>query len=507
MRYVLGVDIGSFSSKGVLLDEEGVVLAVAQRKHEMRVPGPGLAEHDASEDWWEGFRTISQSLVAESGVDPKNIAGVGCSGIGPCVLPVTRDGEPLRPAILYGVDTRAKAEIDEMNALLGAEAVLARTGNPLTTQSVGPKILWLARHEPAVLRRAAKIVGCPTFLVHRLTGRWVVDHYGGSCYTPFYDLASRGWHRETVERFCPAGLLPDIAWTADIVGRVSPEASRQTGLAAGTAVIAGTIDSASEAMSVGVRSAGDLMVSYGTTAFFIQVNADLVVDRRFWAAPFLFEGTWSVMGGTATGGGLTQWFRKEVAGLADEDAVFEALMAEAQRSPPGANGIIVLPYFSGERTPINDPHARGIVFGLTLAHRRGDLYRGLIEGVGHAIRHNLDTFAEVQPPKRIYVAGGGVKNPVWTQCVSDIAGVRQQVRQHTIGAALGSAFLAGMGAGVFARDDIDRINPIVSEISPIEAHRARYVADHDTFKALYASTKGLMRRGAADSICVGGSEG
>jgi len=494
MRYLLGVDIGSFSSKGILLDEEGRIIAMAQRKHEMRVPAPGRAEHDAIEDWWDGFKILTRQLLAESNIDPVDIAAVGCSGIGPCALPVTEDGVPLRPAILYGVDIRAEKEIDELNTELGAEAVLARTGNPLTTQSVGPKIRWLQKHEPEVYARTERIVGCPTFLVHRLTGRWVVDHYGASCYTPFYDLAARTWHVDTVETVCPVDWLPDIAWTTDIVGHVSAEAARETGLAPNTPVIAGTVDAASEAVSVGVRQPGDLMIMYGTTAFFIQVNAKLVTDSRFWAAPFLFENTWSVMGGLATGGGLTQWFRKELTGLEDSDRAFEILAQDAAASPPGANGILTLPYFSGERTPINDPRAKGLIFGLTLAHSRGDVYRGLIEGIGHAIRHNLDTFAEVQPAEHIYAVGGGVKNDVWTQSVSDIAGVRQQVRRHTVGAALGSAFLAGLGAGIFQQDDIESINPAEAEIVPDIANRQGYDADHIAFQTLYRNNRDLMQR-------------
>jgi xylulokinase len=497
MRHLLGIDIGSYSSKGVLLDESGTIRATAQRKHDMRVPGPGLAEHDALQDWWEGFRTLSQRLILDSGINPSSITAIGCSGIGPCALPVTESGKPLRPAILYGVDTRAEAEIEELNAELGAPAVLDRTGNPLTTQSVGPKVRWLSKHEPDTFRKTARIVGCPTFIVHRLTGRWVVDHYGASCHTPFYDLAAKDWHHETIERICPVDWLPEIAWTTQIVGDVSAEAARQTGLAAGTPVITGTIDAASEAISVGVQKPGDLMIMYGTTAFFIQVNADLVVDSRFWAAPFLFENTWSLMGGLATGGGLTKWFLKEMTGLSDEDSSLQTLMEEALKSPPGANGILMLPYFSGERTPINDPQAKGLIFGLTLAHRRGDIYRALIEGIGHAIRHNLDSFAEIQPARSCYAAGGGVQNPLWTQCVSDIAGVRQNVRQQTVGAALGSAFLAGIGCGIFVPEDIDRINPIVSQIAPNEANRNRYEADHAAFKALYVNNRATMRRSRA----------
>lgn len=492
MRYLLGIDIGSFSAKSVLLDEKGRLVATAQRKHEMRVPGPGLAEHDAEADWWDGFRELSRRLIGDAEIDPGAIAAVGASGIGPCALPLDEKGNPLRRAILYGIDTRAQREIAELDELLGADVVFERNGNALTAQSVGPKIRWLQRREPEVYARARRVVGCPTYLVQRLTGRCVVDHYGASCYTPFYDLARRGWADDLIAGVCPADWLPEIAWTTDIAGTVTSDAAAATGLAAGTPVIVGTINAAAEAISVGVRSPGDLMIMYGTTAFFIQVNDQRAIDRRCWAAPYLFPDGWATMGGIATGGALTEWFRREIAGLGDEETAFEQLMEEAAAAPPGAKGLIVLPYFSGERTPINNPLAKGVFFGLTLAHHRGDLYRAVFEGIGHAIRHNLDTFAEVAPARRVYAVGGGVKNCVWTQCVSDISSVVQTVRAHTVGAALGSAFLAGVGASIFDRDDIETINPVQSVVSPRAELSARYEADHAAYLLLYERTRDLM---------------
>ena len=347
MQYLLGIDIGSFSAKGVLLDETGRIVATAQRQHEMRVPGPGLAEHDAEVDWWDGFRLLCRRLITDANIDAATIAAVAASGIGPCVLPVDAAGRPLRPAILYGVDTRASREIAELDALLGRDLVLARTGNALTTQSVGPKIRWLRHHEPEVYARTRRIVGCPSFLVQRLTGRYVVDHYGASCYTPCYDLATRDWAPDMLDGIGPVDWLPEIGWTTDIAGVVTTEAAAATGLATGTPVIVGTIDAAAEAISVGVGSPGDLMIMYGTTAFFIQVNDRLAVDRRCWAAPYLFRDCWATMGGIATGGALTEWFRSEIAGLEDDATAYDRLMEEAAASPPGANGLIVLPYFSG----------------------------------------------------------------------------------------------------------------------------------------------------------------
>ncbi len=494
MRYVLGIDIGSYSSKGVLLDSDGRILATVQRKHQMGIPGPGRAEHDAQSDWWEGFIELAQRLLAQTGINPADIAAVGCSGIGPCVLPVDDAGRPLRKAILYGVDTRAQAEIAELNTLLGEETVLARCGNALTTQSVGPKIRWLAKNEPEVYRKTDKIVGCSSYLIYQLTGRWVIDHYSASCYTPCYDLANGRWNDEMTRRICPPEWLPEIIWSSEIAGHISLAAAKITGLTAGTPVIAGTIDSASEAVSVGVQNAGDVMVMYGTTAFFIQVKQQLDIDARYWSAPYVFPHTWSAMGGLATGGAITQWLVQGIIRPPQEADAFALLTQEAMQSPAGANGLLVLPYFSGERTPINDPNAKGMFFGLTLAHTRGDLFRAVLEGIGHAVRHNLDTFAEKEAAKTLYAVGGGVKNPVWMQAVCDIANVEQQVRQYTVGAALGSAFLAGIGANIFTRRDIDRINPLSHCLKPQDANKAVYERDHQLYLSLYQRTKDIMAR-------------
>ncbi len=493
MRYLLGIDIGSYSSKGVLLDEVGSIVATAQRRHAMRVPGPGRAEHDAEADWWSGFRELSRTLLADSGVPPERIAAVGCSGIGPCMLPVDAAGRPLRPAVLYGVDTRARQEILDLNAELGAEKIFAHCGNALTTQSVGPKIRWLQKHEPDVFARTARIVTCSTYLTHRLTGRWVVDHYTAACFTPCYDLRGRRWNPELTGPICPPAWLPELAWSSDVVGVVTPAAAAETGLAVGTPVVAGTVDAASEALSVGVFRPGDLMIMYGTTVFFIEVVPTAQADPRYWAGPYLFPDTWSIMGGLATSGALTHWWRSKIFDLPDTEEVFADLATAAARSPAGADGLIVLPFFSGERTPINDPTARGMVFGLTLAHTRADLYRATIEGIGHAVRHNLDTFAEACRAETVYAVGGGAQNPLWIQAVSDISGVSQRLRRHTTGAALGSALLAGIGVGLIARTDIDSLNPVIRTIEPNISNRAGYDRDHGIFLDLYARTKPHMR--------------
>lgn len=188
MTYTLGIDIGTFEAKGVLVDGTGTVIASAARPHQMIVPQPGWAEHDADGDWWGGFVFLTRALLADSGVDPSEIACVACSAIGPCMLPVDDAGKPLMNGVLYGVDTRVSAEIKALNTQVGADVILQRCGNALTSQSVGPKILWLKNQRPELFARTAHILTSTSYLVMRLTGKIVIDHYTAANFSPFYDV-------------------------------------------------------------------------------------------------------------------------------------------------------------------------------------------------------------------------------------------------------------------------------------------------------------------------------
>ena len=496
MSLTLGVDVGTYETKGVLADSDGAIVAQAAAGHEMIVPRPGWAEHRAEEDWWADFVRVTRALLAESGADPRDIRCVGTSAIGPCMLPVDGEGGALMNAVLYGVDGRAQREIEELNARIGAEAILDRCGNALTSQSVGPKILWLKRNRPEVFRRTAKILSSTCFLVRRLTGEFAIDHYTAANFSPLYDVEALDWTLDLTDGIVPLSALPRLRWTTEIVGEVTPDAARATGLAAGTPVIAGTIDAAAEAASVGARRLGDMMMMYGSTIFIIALTDGRVRDPALWYAPWLFPGAHASMAGLATSGTLTHWFRDQAARDLARDEAFPALAAEAAESPPGARGLVALPYFSGERTPIHDPDARGCVFGLHLAHSRGDLYRAVIEGIAYGTRHVIETYAASgQRPRRILAVGGGTKNEVWLRATSDIGGVEQTLCEKTVGASYGDAFLAAVAIGAAAPADIDRWNPAVATV-PAEP-RAVYDRQYALFRELYESTRHIAAALAA----------
>lgn len=485
---LIGIDIGTASSKGVLVSNEGKILARASRPHQTATPRPGWFEHDAETVWWADFLALCGELV--SAVDDR-LEGLAVSGIGPCLLPADERGHPLRPAILYGVDTRASAEIAELTEELGAEEILRRGGTPLSSQAVGPKIRWLARHEPAVYERTELLFMASSYLVHRLTGRYVLDHHSASQCDPMYDQQAFGWAGDWAERVAPGIRLPELAWPTEVVGTVSAAAARETGLPQGLPVTAGTVDAWAEATSVGVREPGDVMLMYGTTMFLIQVLEQARPNPGLWTTSGAFPGTRTLAAGMATSGAVTDWVR----GLVGAD--FATLTGEAGQVPAGSGGLLVLPYFAGERTPIFDPDARGVIAGLTLNHGRAELYRAVLEGIGYGVRHNLEVMREAGgQASRLVAVGGGTQGGLWTRIVSDVAGVAQQIPAETIGACLGDALLAAIATGVDV--DHEAWNPIADTVIPNPERVARYDGFYRRYRELYPATADVAHFLAAE---------
>lgn len=484
---VLGLDIGTSSSKACLVDGGGRIVEVAERPHTTSMPRPGWFEHDAESVWWADARALIGDLVQRTGTRP---AAICVSGIGPCMLPTTADGEPLRPAILYGIDTRAEAEVVELGQTLGADRILARGGSPLTSQAVGPKLLWFRRHEPERWARTRRFFMASSYLVHRLTGEYVLDHHSASQCDPIYDLAAQAWAADWATEIAPGLELPRLLWPGDVAGRVSADAAGITGLAEGTPVLAGTIDAWAEAASVGVSEPGDLMLMYGTTMFLVQVVDRAQPDPHLWTTRGIMPGTLTLAGGMATSGALTAWMR-DLTGSS-----YEQLLTEAEGTPPGSDGVVVLPYFAGERTPLFDVNARGAVLGLTLRHGRGHLYRALLEATAFGVRHNLEVMtASAGAPTRVAAVGGGTRGGLWLQIVSDVTGLPQELRQYTLGASYGDAWLAAGAAGI--TETGASWNPVVAVVSPDADRAERYDALYGVYRELYPATRGLAHRLAA----------
>jgi xylulokinase len=486
VKAFLGVDIGTASSKGVLIDEDGRLLASAVREHTVDRPRPGHVEMDG-EVWWDEFRSLAAELTPHG-----EVAAVGVSGMGPCVLVTDEKGTPLRPAILYGIDTRAVEQIAALtDELGGAPSILRRCGSVLSTQAVGPKLRWLAEHEPAIWARAARIFMPASWLAWRLTGQYTVDYHSASQCTPMFDVHALDWYRPGVAAVAPELELPRLGWAGEVAGPVSVAVA---GIPAGTPVILGTIDAWSEAVSAGAQNPGDLMLMYGSTMFLIATTDIATVDRplaapSMWGTVGALPGTRNLAGGMATSGALTGWLRDLVGGVP-----YETLLAEAEASGPGANGLLMLPYFAGERTPLMDPDARGIVAGLTLDHTRGDLYRAALEATALGVRHNVEVMrAAGARMDRVVAVGGGTRGGLWTRIVSDVTGLSQVVPTVTIGASYGAAYLAAAAVG---EADIAAWNPPQETVvpTPSPAYDELYGLYRDLYPATRPVAHALARR-------------
>jgi xylulokinase len=487
--YLLGVDIGTNSTKGVLVTRDGRVVAHHVVEHGVSRPLPGWAEHDADTVWWGDVSQIVGRLLSDASVSPAQVASVGVSGLSPAMVPVDSDARPLRPGILYGVDTRANAEIAWLNTELGWDRPDTPPARRMQAQSLAPKIVWFRNHEPERWRKTRKILGPTGYVVHRMTGAYVMDSANAEALAPFYDPATEDWNGAMCDRFgVPPELLPEIHAATEVVGSITPEAARQTGLAAGTPVICGSMDALAEYLSSGVIQAGDGCVVFGSTMCVCVLTAEPRGHPLLYGGRTLVPGMSRLSGGMATSGAVTRWFRDNFS----RDADFELLGNEAASVPPGSNGLIVLPYFSGERTPIFDSQARGLIMGLTVSHTRAHVYRALLEGVAYALRHHLELMAEVGvAPHRLVALGGGSRSELWTQIVSDVSGYSLECVQQPFGAALADAFLAGYGTGLFndfseLTDKWVRIGRIVSAHPEVSSLYDRY---YTVYRRLYERTK------------------
>lgn len=498
-KYYMGIDIGSFETKGILMNEAFEVTAASTAAHTMDNPAPNCFEHDAEGVWWHDFCTVSRALLEESGVSAAEIAGVGASVLGCDCLPVDSACRPLRKAILYGIDARSRGEMEWLTEYYGEEGVLKRFGHPICSDDVAAKILWIKNHEPEVYRRTHKFLTGSSYITAKLTGNYVVDQFlAKAAFRPLY-RADGTVDEAECGLYCRPEQLCECRVVTELAGTVTSEAAAQTGLLAGTPVIVGTGDSTSEAVSVGIVEPGDVMFQFGSSLFFYYCSDREVTDPRVHGGNYTVPGTYSVSGGTNAAGTLTRWVR---------DNFFADLVAEQERGgreaysammdylPESSGGLVCLPYLAGERMPINDPDAKGVLFGLTLEHDRGHIYRAALEGVACSLSQNVRLMEEVGlPVSGITAVGGGTKNPAWMQIVADVSGKDVIVPEVTVGASYGDALMAALGTGA-----LHSFAELKSVIRPGRVYRPdagrhrAYSTLREVYDALYPATRELMHR-------------
>ncbi len=493
-KLLLGIDVSTTGAKALLINQQGEVVSSATTPLSLSTPKPLWSEQNP-EDWWAGIANSIRQALEAAGAAGDDVLAVGLTGQMHGLVLLDDQGEVLRPAILWN-DQRTGPQCDTIRERLGKEKLIQITGNDALTGFTAPKILWVQEEEPEVYAKAKHVLLPKDFVRYKLTGEFAIDKAGGAG-TILFDLKTRTWSPEVLDALgIPADWLPPTFEGPEVTGKINAEAAAATGLVAGTPVVGGGGDQAAQAVGVGAVEPGIIALTLGTSGVvFATTEAPLVQpEGRLHAFCHAVPGLWHFMGVMLSAAGSLQWYRDTLAAGVD----FDDLVNEAADAPPGSEGLLFLPYLTGERTPHPDPLARGAWVGLTVRHKRPHITRSVLEGVSFGIK---DSFTLIQEAglgeiKQVRISGGGAKSPLWTQIMADVLGVELVTVNTTEGAAYGAALLAGVGAGLYSDtasacretiqitgstapgDQMDAYPPYYAR------YRALYPALSDQFKAI-----------------------
>ena len=483
---LMGIDIGTTATKCIILDPEKGIICETETSATLNSPHGGWAE-ESPEEWWQNVAKVTQACIAKEDVKTNQIAGVGVSGMVPTLILLDNNGNILRPSIQQN-DARAYQEIEDFRAQVSESEILSKTGSVITQQSIGPKLLWLRRHEPKAMERAAHLMGSYDYIVYKLTGGFSCER-NWALESGLYDLKDEDWDSSLLElSTIGSGLLGQVHWASEVVGQVTADAAECTGLAVDTPVVAGSADHIASAFSAGLKSPGDLLIKLGGAGDILYNLDELIVDSRLFLDYHVIPGKYLINGCMAASGSIIKWFRQQFA----RELNYQTLDDEAANLSPGSEGLILLPYFLGEKTPVNDPLARGIIFGLNLSHTRPHIYRAILEGIAYGFKHHLTVLAERGlHAGKARVTNGGARSDLWKQITADVLGIPLEQIAHHPGSSLGAAFVAGMGCDVFSEwADIERFIDIGTVVEPNMTAHERYQKFYVIYRNLYDSLKG-----------------
>ncbi len=500
---LLGIDIGTTGAKAVLVDgRDANALAHRTVEYPLHMPRTNWCEQDPH-DWWRATVQAAREILHAERVEARRIAGIGLSGQMHGLVTLDGRGEVIRPAILWN-DQRTAAQCEEITRTVGVDRLIQLTGNIALTGFTAPKILWMREHEPEAYRRIESILLPKDYIRFRLSGERFTDVADASG-TLLLDVARREWSSEMLEALdLPQGWLATVTECDVASTRLSAKAAGELGLLEGTPIAAGAGDQAAQAVGSGIVEEGTVCVTIGTSGVaFAPVNAYRPEPRgRLHAFCHAVPGMWHLMGVMLSAGGSLRWLRDLLGDEFNEHACYlgrdpyDVLCEEAGRIAPGADGLIFLPYLTGERTPHNDPGARGVFFGLALHHRRPHLARAVLEGITFGLCDCLDLLrATGAQPREIRISGGGARSAVWRQMLADVFGQEVTTCDSPHGAAMGAALLAGVSAGAWT--DVRSAARLVrthSQVTRPGPAADEYPALRRRFRALYPALRGEFSR-------------
>ncbi len=489
LPYLIGIDVSTTATKALLMDAAGSVLAVASSEYNYSTPRPLWSEQDPAL-WWEGATNSLRRVLALAGANAADVAAVGLTGQMHGLVLLDAAGQVLRPAILWN-DQRTAAQCDEIRARLGRERLIGITGNDALAGFTAPKLLWVREHEPDVYARARHVLLPKDYVRYRLTGEFATDKADGAG-TLLMDLRGRAWSHNMLEALeIPPEWLPPLFEGPEVTGRLSAQAAEATGLKAGTPVVAGGGDQAAQAVGVGAVAQGIVALTLGTSGVIFASTDEPVIEPngRLHAFCHAAPGRWHLMGVMLSAAGSLRWHRDTFA----PGATYEALLGPAEAVPAGCEGLLFLPYLTGERTPYPDPLARGAFVGLTVRHTLPHLTRAVLEGVAFGLRDSFELMrqAGLAPVRQVRVSGGGARSPLWRQILSDVLEIELVTVNTTEGAAYGAGLLAGVGAGVWPEVGAACVATVAvtGRVSPSPEPAKRYQSLYRQYQALYPALK------------------
>jgi xylulokinase len=496
--FLIGLDIGTGGTKGLLVSPDGSVQARAFAEYPLHTPRPGWSEQ-RPEDWWKAAVTVLRELAHEA--DGRRIVGIGLTGQMHGSVFLDERGRSIRPALLWN-DARTGEECAELERCVGRERLQEITGNPALAGFQAPKILWLRNHEPTRFAKVRRILLPKDYVRFRLTGEFATDT-SDAAGTLLLDLIERDWSDEILDAIeLPKDWFPTVFEGPDVTGELDEDAAKRTGIPAGTPVVGGGGDNAASAVGAGVVRSGTGLLSLGTSGVIFVHSDEAKTDPAgaIHACCHAVPSKYHLMGVVLSAGGALRWYRDTLASEETSAAKrlgrdpYELLCEEAVPVPPGAEGLLFLPYLAGERTPHMDPNARGAWIGLSLAHGRPHLVRSILEGVAFALKDSLVRIQALDlSPDELRAVGGGMRSPLWRRILAAVLNVPLRCLEVEEGAPFGAALLAGVGSGVYA-DVGEAVARAVHVRKDVEAPDPVLVAAYDDlyrrFVRLYPALTG-----------------
>lgn len=490
---LLGIDISTTGAKAILVSTSGEVLGTATNAYPLHTPRP-LWSEQKPEDWWQAAQASIRQVIKKTNIKPASIHGIGLTGQMHGLVLLDAQDQVLRPAILWN-DQRTAAACEQMTQKIGLSKLIHITGNPALTGFTAPKLLWLREHEPEVYRRIAHILLPKDYIRFKLSGDRATDCADASG-TSLFNISERNWSDVITDQLeIDPTWLPSVYEGTQITGQVSKEAAQATGLTAGIPIVGGGGDQAAQAVGVGAVKPGILAVTLGTSGVVFAPTGEPFIDPQARVHAMCHslppgEGQgWHLMGVMLSAGGSLRWLRDNFSPGED----YAKLTESADIIPPGSEGLLFLPYLTGERTPHPDPLARGAFVGLNLRHNLAHLTRAVLEGVAFGLRENLDLLKDVgvETIQQVRLSGGGARSPIWRQILADVLGLELATVEITEGAGYGAALLAGVGVGVWstAQEACDLAINFNAHIAPIPENMEKYFPYYQEYRSLYPSLK------------------